>query len=196
MSTENKVPRVNDTSKQFLQRVLDQLDESTVSIPTETTLSELQVCIERLTFHMTANPNEQTISQDTLVELLQTDVSKQTRSFVEWAIKHDYTKLFIGKVGRVFLSYCTDYYRNFPEITVQTPLPLSETFAHALVEKLRTIHPYPARIIFLTERSLIAGCIITTPTSIYDYSLKRSMTSDIARFTKAHMKVPTGAVRG
>jgi F0F1-type ATP synthase delta subunit len=196
MNTENNTAPVAVQTKKFLDMILKELDALTVASRTETTLNELQVCIERITFHLTAHPQDTTISPDILVQLLQTDVSKEMQQFIEWAVSHGFVKLFIGNVGRAFLSYCSRYYRGMPEIIVQTPVPISESFSTILTQELRAAHPYPARIIFQTERSLIVGCVITTPQRTYDYSVRRTMTSNIALYVKASMRRPIGVVHG
>jgi hypothetical protein len=196
MSTEANPSQASPSTQQFLRAILAKLDELTIASRIESTLGELQVCIERINFHMSVHPNDTTISSDSLSVLLQSDVSAQMHEFVQWSIDQGYLKIFIGKVGRVFLSYCVRYYKTVPEVIVQTPIPLSDATIRYLSQQLRPVHPYPSRLVFVTNKSLIAGCVITTPIKTYNYSLSHEMSADIKRYTKARMRRPVRSVHG
>lgn len=168
-----------------IREALSQLDEFTQNMPVDEMVKELHLIIERLTFHSNTSRRQRELGAQDIEALLGSDVSRSMFDFMVWSADHKLLKLFQGDAGQVFLSYCAKHYRHIGEVTVTTPVSLSDVFTFTISEQLRQVHPFPTRLIFRTEPSLVAGVVIKTSDDLHDYSLRKSMLSDISAYLRA-----------
>lgn len=168
-----------------IREALSQLDEFTQNMPIDEMVKELHLIIERLTFHSNTTKRQKELTPQDMEALLSSDVSPRMFDFMVWSADKKILKLFVGDAGQVFLSYCAKHYRHIGEVVVTTPVVLSDVFTFTASEQLRQIHPFPTRLIFRTEPSLVAGVVIKTPEELHDYSLRKTMLSDISAYLRA-----------
>lgn len=176
-----------------MNKMFAHLDMTTSDIPIEQMLTELQVVVERFSFYEMTHESDAPIDIDMVQTLLGDDVSSGVFSFVEWAADHNILRLFTGNNGQLFLSYCTRHYKTVPEVVIATPITLDTAKRRELTERLRLVHPLPARLIFKTSPSLLVGCTITNGDSTRDYSLKRTMLSNIRQHAENTLALTGGS---
>lgn len=173
----------------LISQAIAQLDEFTQNVPIETMLKELHLVIERLTFHQNTTKKETQLDRQDIESLLGSDVSRSMFDFMVWCTENKLLKLFVGYGGQVFLSYCAKHYRYVGEVVFTTSVELSDTFRFTVSEQLRQMYPFPARLIFKVQPSLVAGFVLTTHEGkTADFSLRKNMLADIAAAERERAK--------
>lgn len=172
MNTDNSRPPSNPSSA-ISREVVKALDESSIHMPIDQMLQELQLIVERLTFGMNTGQSgtQPALNTGDIGTLLGTDVSPALTTFVLWLNSRNMLRLLSGKNGRHFLSFCVQHYSSVKEIRCSVPISLSEGMRQSLLGHLRRLYPEPARIIFEVAPSLVAGCVIHDGESVTDMSL-------------------------
>ncbi len=146
------------------------IDAISRNLPISTTLRELQLVVERLTFSKLYERQPQN-DPATIAELdlfFRDEVSDGMLQFVRWIASRNLLGFIAGDQGKVFLDQCLAKYRRVQEIQVTTAIPLTKADRAAITERLRPIHPVPARILFNTSQTMIAGLVVDTGSSIVD----------------------------
>lgn len=160
------------------------LNSCTIDLSIEQTLQELQIAVERLTFGSESIGTDMTVND--IEGLLNGDVSSETMTFLKWLHHRKIVRLLIGANGRHMLTYCSEYYRKVQQVRVSTAIPLRDTFRIKLLTQLRVKYPEPARIVFETAPTLIAGCIIDDGRTRMDATLRSKSPEYIHEYLKQH----------
>lgn len=171
-------------------QILNQLDSATASLPVNQLLAELQVVIERLGFTSLHNSKQQH-STETLAELdllFEGEVSDGMLSFVHWLAESDMLRLLVDDTGRIFLNHCIKRYSQITEIKFITPVQLSTTTKQYTSERLRSLYPPPARIIYEVMPSLSAGFVIQDGTRTVDRSFRSNMIQSIKPYMEKQFR--------
>lgn len=182
MSTDANTPHPisEDVRWSIGREIMSVLNACTINLSIEQTMQELQLAVERLTFGSESMGHE--MSMDDIDSLLSADISHDTMTFLAWLHRRNVLQLMIGERGRLMLSYCARYYRSVREVRCSTPIPLRESFRITLLSQLRVAYPEPARIVFETVPSLLAGCVIDDGQKRRDMSLQGMMPNYVNEF--------------
>jgi len=174
-----------------LQEAIEQLEMRSTEMPIASTLAELQIVIERLSFTDIVNKTEQNKAVDPikLKLLLQDEISNSMMDFVLWVSEHRLLRMLSGDTGRHFLSYCITTYRSVTEVECVTPIKITGDYKASLVKRLRVIYPQPSRIIFKQSSMIIAGFILISGRTVVDKSLRRHITQTVPDYVRAKSKL-------
>ena len=184
MSTDNKQVHVSPEIRGSIGReIMSVLNACTINMSAEQTLRELQLAVERLTFG-SENIGED-MSMSDIDTILGGDVSTGMTTFIAWLHRRNAVRLLFGENGRLLLSFCVRYYRNIQQVRCSTPIPLRESFRIKLLTQLRILYPEPINIIFETEPSLVAGCVIDDGHKRIDMSLKSKVPVLVNKYVEA-----------
>jgi len=191
MNTDNSAMQgiSNDTKWSIGREILSVLNSCTINLSKEQTLQELHLAVERLPLGSESiGPN---LSVNDIENLLNGDVSADFMSFLQWLHHRKIIGLMVGNNGRLMLSFCSEYYRSVQQLQITTPISLSESFRIRLLEQLRVKYPEPARIVFETAPSLVAGCIIDDSRHRTDMSLRNKAPKLIGELLAAYQSQRT-----
>ena len=186
MNTVNNSQSANtaDTKSLIGREIMSVLNSCTIDLSIEQTLQELQISVERLTFGSESIGFDMSVSD--MEGLLNGDVSPQTMTFLKWLHHRKILRIMIASNGRHMLTYCNEYYRKVQQVRISTAIPLRESFRIKLLTQLRLNYPEPARIVFETAPSLIAGCIIDDGKKRMDGTLLNRSPNHIHEYLDQH----------
>ncbi len=173
--------RTEPESRQIVLGIFGALDSETGSLSIGQVLTELQVVIERISFsglHSNEQNNYQ-VSPEDIDILFEGEISDSMLNFVHKLAERRMLRIVADRTGQLFLNFCIQQYKLVKEIRFLTPVLLSEEAQNNLLLRLRLLYPAPARIIFETNPSLVAGFVINDGTKTVDYSLKSTMVTKI-----------------
>lgn len=166
-----------------LSTMFSMLDDLTRDIPISTVLDELQLVVERVSFSGIYELKNQS-SQAVFTELdlyFEEEVSLGMMQFIRWFASKARLRSLANEDGRSLLEYCVIEYRKIQEIRFVSAIQFTEEEKLHTMSKLRTQFPEPARIIFDTAPSLMAGFRIEAGDEVVDASLRSHVNSLIAR---------------
>ena len=166
-----------------LDEALRQIDAISSNVPIATTLRELQLVVERLSFSRLHERDPQN-DPATLAEIdlfFRDEVSDGMVKFIRWTAGRHLLGALSDEQGRVFLDGCLSKYRKVKEVQVVTAIDLTDEHREAIIRRLRAVHPDPARILFSSSPSIIAGFVMNSGNSVVDKSLRSHVSETISK---------------
>lgn len=174
------------------QIIIEQLDRETALLTISQLLAELQVVVERLTFsglHL-RKKQQDSIPIAEIDLLFEGEVSDGMLSFIHWLSDRNILGVIADRTGTLFLDYSIRRYKQMTEVRFISPVQLSnETLAYT-TERLRSLYPAPARIIYEIKPSINAGFIILDGEKTIDLSLQKNMIKSIKPRISNNYRLP------
>jgi F0F1-type ATP synthase delta subunit len=168
--------------------IMSKLSSFTIDLPVAQLLSELQVIIERLSFSglVYRDDDDDAALLSELDLLFEGEISKDIMDFLHWLASKRILAILAGKMGHSFLNHCNKVYSGVKEIKFITSIDLSSQYRNAIMLKLRTLYPLPARIVCDVNPLLKAGFVIQDNSKTVDRSLKACMEKNMRVYVNHH----------
>lgn len=168
------------------REALDMIDSISGNMPISTTLTEVQLAVERLSFADFATLSSGSDSVHAEIDLMFRDeISSGMVGFLHWMAGNDSLSLLVGEQGRIFLDRCISKYSNVDEVQVVTAIPLESDHRERLVSQLRAVYPEPARILFSTSPLVYAGFLIADQgRTVVDRTLRTHIATTVPRVAR------------
>ena len=169
----NTAPKPSNATLHVVYR----LDQATKRLPIAQLLSELQIAVERISFSGVHRKNPQSEPEfiAELDMLFDGEVSEDLLEFIHWLASLNALGVLADRTGYLFLNYCTKQYGEITEVRFITPVDLPTESRQYIAERLGTVYPAPARVVYEVMPSIVAGFVIHDGSTTIDRSLRSHM---------------------
>jgi F0F1-type ATP synthase delta subunit len=170
----------------FIAEALQFIETISRNVSMEITLTELQLVVERMSFSGLAErqPQDDVATMAEIDLYFRDELREPMVSFLHWMASRNMLGVLSGRAGLVFLDHCIKKYAKVSEVVITTAVSLDADYEQHLADRLRAVHPLPARILFAVQPNLVAGLTIDVGHLRIDRSLRTFMATTIPRSAK------------